>query len=259
MKKAMLSLLMLLAFSSTSFAVPTLQVGVPGTTPGSYLPYLNSTEPSESDTALTTGNSIVVGGVQASNAVHLGGGFAGKDWSTATDTVVPSAFDSHGAILLVTYSLDPLASSSSLQVSTDGGSSYHPSDISYTSLFFPNNHAPLQDGTVSGYAYFDIGNFSFTGTVPNFDDPADTADGELKTIFFQFTGIDWAHFDVMALETTQTGNHNIRTTWDLANNPGSHDVTWHTDGTTPVPEPGSVLLVGLGLAAAACYGRRRKS
>lgn len=259
MKRAVLSLLMLLTLSSTSFAVPVLQVGVPGPTPGTYLPYLDWADPEEADTALTTGNTIVVGGVQAPNAVHLGGGFAGEDWSTATNDEVPTAFDGHGALLLVTYSVDASASSSSLKISSDGGNSYHSSDISYSSLFFPNNHAPLQDSSVSGYAYFDLGSFSFNGTVANFADPGDTANGELKTILFQFTGIDWAHFDVMALETSETGNHNIQTTWDFENNPASHDATWQSAPPTVVPEPGSVILVALGLATLGCYTRRRQS
>jgi len=256
MKKSVLSLLILLSFASTAFAVPTLQVGVPGASPGTYLPYTDSSNPDEDDTAVTTGNVIVVGGTQAPNAVHLGGAFGGSDWSTAVNPAPPAAFDGHGALLLITYAVDPSAALS-LRISTDGGSSYHASDVSYSSLFFPNNHAPLQDSTVTGYAYFDIGNFNFDGTVPNFADTADTADGELKTIFLEFSGVDWAHFDVMALETSETGNQNVRTSWDLENNPGSHDVTWKQENT-PVPEPGTITLVGLGLAAVALYGRRQR-
>jgi len=256
MKKTVMGLVLLLTFSSTSHAVPTLQIGVPGASPGSYAPYVNSSNPNETDTAITTGNIIVVGGVQAQNAVHLGGAYGGRDWSTAVNGTTPAAFDSHGALLLITYSADALASSS-LKISTDGGNSYHSSDVAYSSLFFPNEHSPLHDGTVSGYAYFDIGNFGFAGTVANFADPGESpANGELKEILLQFTGINWAHFDVMALETKETGNQEIRTTWNFENNPGSHDVTWHPN--TPVPEPGTVTLVGLGLAGLALYKRRNR-
>jgi len=256
-----------LLVASLANAVPVLQVGVPGTDPGTYAPYVkNSTNPTEDSTAITSGNTIVVGGKQEKDAVHLGGAFGGADWSTATlngNVQVPTAFDTHGAILLITYSTDnDLSTATSLKISTDGGSTYHSSDVNLTTLFFPNNHAPLQDSTVSGYAYFDIGNFGFSEKVPNFADPNDTANGELKNIFLQFEGINWAHFDVMALETNQTGNKEVITTWDLENNPGSHDVTWKDDGGggggDPVPEPSTMILLGAGLVGLGLYRRKAK-
>jgi len=108
---------------------------------------------------------------------------------------------------------------------------------------FPNNHDPLKDH-VSDFLFFDIGDFLNTDLVPNFVDETGSFDGEIKELEIAgMAGLDWLHFDLMALNTTVKDNQHsttITTTWE--NNPGSKDVTWKN-----VPEPGILALLGIGL------------
>jgi hypothetical protein len=68
-----------LSLSSAAYAVPVLQVGAPKAggdcSTGPYAPYISSlTNPTETDTALTSGNTICVAGVyQNQNVLNLGG------------------------------------------------------------------------------------------------------------------------------------------------------------------------------------------
>jgi hypothetical protein len=102
--------------------------------------------------------------------------------------------------------------------------------------------------------------------IPDFDDETTgTQLGEIKSLLIAgFGDLDWIHFDVMALETSEQGQTNIVTS--LENNPGSHDVTWKPDGDGPgpdpeidIPEPGTLTLFGAGLVGVALWLRRRRA
>lgn len=243
MKYSKISIALAALFTATqAWAVPVLQIGAPGGPgEGTYADYqLGSSNPTEEDTAIISSGTIYVGGVyQNNNVQNLGGEFGDDNWSTFG---FPTIFDSHGAVLLVSVPEGTLATAlATLEV--DGNTAFY-SNASMS--FFPNDHAPVQDG-IADFLFFDIGNFSNTGSVTDFATETGSAPGERKDLSVSgFSTLAWAHFDAMALQTTERGT-NIVTT--LANNPGSHDVTWKPGGTPPIelPEPGTLALLGLGL------------
>jgi PEP-CTERM motif len=242
-----------LGASLSTWAVPTLQVGVPCATPiscGVYGDYSGSSSaPSEADTALTSGGTLLVGGAFGPNTVKLGGRYSGEENYSSFLSGGLTAFDGiDGAILMATVggvgsiTVNNLASIYSTAVNN----------------VFPNNHAPLGDG--ENFYFFNIGNFSdIADQVDDFaDEGQNLADGEVKSLSLQISGFDWVHFDVFALETNKQGQTEFRTT--LSNNPGSHDVTWKDEGggddDEVIPEPGTIALAGLALLGLAATRRR---
>lgn len=266
-----------LGFAGSTFAIPTLQVGAPagaGDT-GTYADYrINLSAPAETDTAVTFGQTLLVGGAYSNGVLQLGGqytdpgslsvtpgiapGTPGSSWSQVLKQAFGgslgdyAAFNGRGAVLVASVPDGTLASlDRGADLKINGRPAFYTSE---SKSFFPNAHDPVKDA-VSDFLFFDIGNFNKNGgSVPNFADETGAAAGEIKTLLIATSGFQWIHFDVMALQTkesTSNGKKSVNTglLTSLQNNPGSKDVTWKNDGIPPlnVPEPASPLLLGLGL------------
>ena len=255
MSKFIALVMLLLGFSTSAYAIPVLQVGAPagpGDT-GNYADYQKSlTNPTENDTAVTSGNLIYVAGGYANGVANLGGHYDnGKNWS---DFGMPISFDAQRAILVASV---PNGATGTLTVNNKS-EFFKSTAISY----FPNNHDPVKDD-IADFYFFDIGTFANnSNAVPNFDDETQLGkmNGEIKNLELVITGFNWVHFDVMALETSiDTKKTCVVFTdpTDLENNPGSLDVTW-TPSTPTVPEPTTVVLFGVGLIGFAAWSRKRR-
>ena len=127
--------------STLTLAIPTLQVGAPGTgcPLDCYANYSTSlTNPTESDTAVTSGGVLYFAGVYGPNTALLGGKHsAGDDWGTVNSNY--AVFNGHRAIVMAS-----VAEGASGTLTLNGASAFLTSDTA----IFPNNHrgGDPQDG-----------------------------------------------------------------------------------------------------------------
>lgn len=272
-----------IAWGGSAQACPILQVGAPGVAgEGYYADYQGTLiSPTEKDTAITSGNTVLVAGIRGDDVVKLGGAVTGGDnYSHFLHNDSFNIVD--GAVLVVSVADGAIASG----LTVNGENAFYQNkDNSY----FPNQHAPVQAG-FSDFLFFNIDNFANNMNIPNFaTESPSSKKGEIKSLTIAGMGsLQWIHFDVIALETvieddhdeshpekhgdggrnlgngthchTTVVTHNVDYDVDLQNNPGSKDLTWKPGAPPPnVPEPGTIILLGAGLFGLGLVRRRRQS
>jgi PEP-CTERM motif-containing protein len=112
--------------------------------------------------------------------------------------------------------------------------------------------------------FYHLGNFDQTNDlIYDYTDPnsSSTEHGQILALTVSVSGYEAVHFDAFDHYLTGGNGNGAQASFQVHSQgvfaPFSHDAT---DGTPPdAPEPGSMLLVGLGLGAAALSGRRKKS
>lgn len=179
----------------------------------------------------------------------------GATYDTATETWVTSSpefdlqvigagyvYDVKLAAALIT---DQAPTTGSITI---GGSTFGPGDFVYgTPQLGDGSSLPPHGIYPAWYVSVPIGDFQPLYTVYDMQPGSSgSAMGEIKTIHVTVSGFDRVHFDVY--DHVIVGGDHAK----YVNNPFSHD------GEYELPEPGTALLLGLGLAGLGVGARRRR-
>jgi hypothetical protein len=246
------------AYCGAAYAIPALQLGPTGYPPAPTGWTYNTT----TDTWVYTGASNTTANLSAfANATTENGGNGQFAWDAAGD---PARW-----AYLVVSAVPKLASGSDPFDITVNGASFLTSGFGNPPVEDDNDLPPhgIYD------TYFEIYQFQFDGALVTIPDtqPPSTSTGAGYTEAFQIdinsllAGIGALHFDLFTVKGdgvyTPIGPDDRNLV--LASAPFSHDAEWNPDDIIdpdpPVPAPGSLLLLGLGLTALAGLRWRRQA
>ncbi|WP_136526843.1 choice-of-anchor N protein [Geomonas ferrireducens] len=232
MRKLILAAAAALMFSTSAFAEPVLQLYIPGAT-------YDSTE-----TWVTTSSSFTLwvlgwGNKEPITNVFLSAAF--KTGETGTITLTP------------TTAAPPVIDPSTPSAPTVGPSGVGTQPVLGDGSLLPS-HGIYGDGT--SWVSFGLGDFTLTDSmIGDFSVVAPdlstlSTPGQINAYTVDITGYaSGVHFD--AYDHILSGNH---VSYLFA--PFSHDA--EGGGNPPVPEPGTIVLLGAGFLGLAIYGKRRQ-
>ncbi len=272
MKKIFLLIIVLIFTSNFAYALPALQVYIPGAIGGDHGDdedtwlyesagifdfLIVAADSPDGVLDMTNGTLVISVPDDEEGTIHV------YDSSATEINLLTLAGESNPGVY------NPLDNANiDILTDVDGNDAYNPKDNFYPDLpteLSWNNHFPFKDN-MSNFILFDLGGFTDSDE-PLYDYNADyiapplmpdntNEDGEIKEFSIDITGFTMAHIDVYALGADDT--------WYV--NPNSHDATWVFEeeepggggGGDPIPEPSTLILLGAGIVGLVAY-RRKKS